>query len=89
MRRHTRKELFNELEKLLNNVYKHMKNTLSSEDFEIVKQAQREWIKEKETASKEALNKNENGNGELNKINSDISFTKTRVEILIDLLEEQ
>ena len=86
--KNAKKELFNELDKLLNDVYKHMKNTISSEDFEIVKQAQREWIKEKETASKEALNKNENGNGELNKINSDISFTKTRVEILIDLLEE-
>ena len=73
---------------LLNKVYKHMKNTLSPEDFEIVKQAQREWIKEKESASKEALNNNENGKGELNKINSDISFTITRVEILIDLLEE-
>ena len=84
----TKKELFNGLDKLLNEVYKHMKSTLSPEDFEIVKQAQREWIKEKESSSKEALNNNENGNGELNKINSDISFTKTRVEILIDLLEE-
>ena len=84
----TKKELFNDLDKLLNEVYKHMKSTLSPEDFEIVKQAQREWIKEKESASKEALNNNENGNGELNKINSDISFTKNRVEILIDLLEE-
>ena len=37
-----KKELFTELDKLLNDVYKHMKNTLSSEDFEIVKQAQRE-----------------------------------------------
>lgn len=83
-----KKELFNDLDKLLNDVYKHMKNTLSLEDFEIVKQAQRDWIKEKESASKEALNNNENGKGELNKINSDISFTKTRVEILIDLLEE-
>ena len=81
-------ELFKELDKLLNDVYKHMKNTLSSEDFEIVKQAQRDWIKEKEAAAKEALANNENGNGELNKINSDIEFTKTRVEILIDLLEE-
>ena len=84
----TKKELFNSLDKLLNEVYKHMKSTLSSEDFEIVKQAQREWIKEKESSSKEALSNNENGNGELNKINSDISFTKTRVEILIDLLEK-
>lgn len=83
-----KKELFNDLDKLLNDVYKHMKNTLSSEDFEIVKQAQREWIKEKESASKEALNNNQDGNGELNKIDSDISFTKSRVEILIDLLEE-
>ena len=65
-----------------------MKNTLSPEDFEIVKQAQREWIKEKESAAKEALNNNQDGNGELNKIDSDISFTKSRVEILIDLLEE-
>ena len=81
-------ELFKELDKLLNDVYKHMKNTLSSEDFEIVKQAQRDWIKEKEAAGKEALANNENGSGELNKINSDIEFTKTRVEILIDLLEE-
>ena len=81
-------ELFKDFDKLLNDVYKHMRNTLSPEDFEIVKQAQREWIKEKESASKEALNNNENGKGELNKINSDISFTKTRVEILIDLLEE-
>lgn len=81
-------EIFKELDKLLNDVYKHMKNTLSSEDFEIVKQAQRDWIKEKEAAAKEALANNENGNGELNKINSDIEFTKTRVEILIDLLEE-
>lgn len=84
-----KQELFNEFDKLLNDVYKYMKNTISKEDFEIVKQAQREWIKEKETASKEAINKNENGNGELNKINSEISFTKTRVEILIDLIEEQ
>lgn len=83
-----RNELFKELDKLLNDVYKHMKNTLSSEDFEIVKQAQRDWIKEKEAAAKEALANNENGNGELNKINSDIEFTKTRVEILIDLLED-
>ena len=83
-----KKELFSDLDMLLNKVYKHMKNTLSPEDFEIVKQAQREWIKEKESASKEALNNNENGKGELNKINSDISFTITRVEILIDLLEE-
>ena len=81
-------ELFKELDKLLNDVYKHMKNTLSAEDFEIVKQAQRDWIKEKEAAAKEAIANNENGNGELNKINSDIEFTKTRVEILIDLLEE-
>ena len=80
--------LFKELDKLLNDVYKHMKNTLSSEDFEIVKQAQRDWIKEKEAAAKEALTNNQDGNGELNKINSDIEFTKTRVEILIDLLEE-
>lgn len=83
-----RNELFKELDKLLNDVYKHMKNTLSSEDFEIVKQAQRDWIKEKEAAAKEALANNQDGNGELNKINSDIEFTKTRVEILIDLLEE-
>ena len=81
-------ELFKELDKLLNDVYKHMKNTLSAEDFEIVKQAQRDWIKEKEAAAKEALANNANGNGELNKINSDIEFTKTRVEILIDLLED-
>lgn len=81
-------ELFKELDKLLNDVYKHMKNTLSAEDFEIVKQAQRDWIKEKEAAAKEALANNQNDNGELNKINSDIEFTKTRVEILIDLLEE-
>ena len=81
-------EIFKELDKLLNDVYKHMKNTLSAEDFEIVKQAQRDWIKEKETAAKEALANNQDGNGELNKINSDIEFTKTRVEILIDLLEE-
>ena len=81
-------ELFKEFDKLLNDVYKHMKNTLSSEDFEIVKQAQRDWIKEKEAAAKEALTNNQDGNGELNKINSDIEFTKTRVEILIDLLEE-
>ena len=81
-------EIFKELDKLLNDVYKHMKNTLSTEDFEIVKQAQRDWIKEKEAAAKEALTNNQDGNGELNKINSDIEFTKTRVEILIDLLEE-
>ncbi len=81
-------ELFKDLDKLLNDVYKYMKNTLSTEDFEIVKQAQRDWIKEKEAAAKEILANNQDSNRELNKINSDIEFTKTRVEILIDLLEE-
>ena len=83
------KEVFNKWDKLLNEVYQYLKKTKSSDEFNSIKQQQRNWIKEKETASKEAINKNENGKGELNKINSEISFTKTRVEILIDLIEEQ
>ena len=72
----------------MNDVYKHLKETLDAETFEIVKKAQRNWIKEKEEASAKARSESRGGNADLCAVVSDTDLTKERIKALIELVED-
>lgn len=80
--------IFAKWDTLLNDVYKHLKETLDAETFEIVKKAQRNWIKEKEEASAKARSESRGGNADLCAVVSDTDLTKERIKALIELVED-
>lgn len=79
--------IFTKWDKLLNQVYTNLKENLGEEKFEVVKKAQRAWIKEKEKASATARSNSRGGNADLSAVVSDTELTKERIKILIDLVE--
>lgn len=82
------KEIFFQWDKLLNDVYKYLKNHLAATDFENVKQQQRAWIKEKEAQANSAAKANaENSTrSEYEKYNVYNTFTAKRCEELIAMV---
>ena len=80
--------IFAKWDKLLNDVYKHLKEHMDAEEFEIVKKAQRAWIKEKEEAAVAARSRSRGSNADLFAIVSDTELTKERIKALIELVEE-
>ena len=79
--------LFAKWDKLLNDVYKHLKESLNPNEFDSLKQIQRDWIKEKEEAAAQARLSSRGGNADLCAVVSDIKLTKERIKALIELVK--
>ena len=81
-------ELFNEWDALLNDVYKYLKKTKSSYEFNIIKNDERRWIKEKEAAVERSRKEFEGGSAAPLASNSTaIEYTKLRCDYLISLID--
>ncbi|MBP5468069.1 MAG: DUF1311 domain-containing protein, partial [Candidatus Riflebacteria bacterium] len=84
------KEVFNKWDKLLNEVYQYLKKNKKPDEFNNIKQQQRNWIKEKESKAKsveKARDYDDRQEKEYNVYKVYIDYTSKRCEELINLVE--
>lgn len=82
------KELYEEWDLLLNDVYKYLKNTKSSSEFEDIKNDEIRWIEEKEAAIERNRSEYEGGSAAPLVANTTaIEYTKERCSYLISLID--
>ena len=83
-------EVFNKWDKLLNEVYQYLKKNKKPDEFNNIKQQQRNWIKEKESKAKsveKAKDYDDRQEKEYNVYNVYIDYTSKRCEELINLVD--
>lgn len=79
-------EVFKRWDDLLNEVYQYLKSTMSSSEFEKLKQDEQKWVAEKENAVDEAAAEWLGGSGEaMIRNGTAIQYTKDRCYYLISL----
>lgn len=80
--------VYQKWDKLLNEIYAYLKDTMTDSEFASLQKDELEWIKEKEAAIEEAASEWQGGTGEPLARNSvAIEYTKERCDYLMSLID--
>ena len=81
-------EIYNEWDRLLNEIYGYLKETMSQNEFAALQKDEQNWIKKKENAINEAGKEYEGGSmAPLARNSVAIDYTKERCEYLLSLIK--